>query len=401
MKEKQIGTGIGREAISVLRHQNEYRNYLEVDLDGFNHNIAVVRRVVGDNCRLMLVVKADAYGHGLAVCGPECAPYADEFAVATIEEAMCLRNAGIKTPILVLGPVWGIAFEDAWQNDISVCVPSAEYAQTLSSRFAGRSRPVTCQIEIDTGFNRLGLRCRKGGEAACAEEVVKICRMHGLEVRGMYAHFSCGDSLEPDDMAFTAQQLELYLETQRLVENTIGLQWPRHCSSSAAMLVHPEVHLDMVRIGMALFGQTQNVERTLSLGFRQLLCWRARVVQVANLPAGDSVAYNRTFTAQTDMRVAVLSIGYADGYKRNYSNRARVILNGRYAKVLGTVCMDYTIVDVTGIPNVSAGDYAVVLGRDGDLEIFPNELSNLNDSVSGEVPCVISARVPRLYYRGG
>lgn len=378
-----------------------FRTCAQVDLDAMERNFCRVRGLLAPGCQIMAVLKADAYGHGLRACLPACEPHVTHYGVATLEEALALREEGTQKEILIFGAVDPAQMELAARQRLTLNLFSAEYAAAAAGAGLRAGVPVRGHIKLDTGLNRTGLRCRVGQEEQAAQAAAALYALPGLEVRGIYTHFACPDSPDPGDQAFTQSQFAAYQRTCQLLQARgvrLGL---RHCASTGAILLLPHTHLDMVRTGMLQYGQSISEESIRQLGLEPILQWQARIVETHWVQPGESVSYGRLFRAQKPTRVAVVAAGYGDGYPRRLSGRAQALLGGRRVPVLGKVCMDYLMVDATDVPGAQAGDLVTLLGRDGEACISPNELCALTDGVIGEVTCAISARVPRVYLRGG
>lgn len=379
----------------------ELRVHAQVDLDKMAHNLTVVRHMLNKDCQLMSVLKADAYGHGAAVCAPACERLVDWYGVATLEEALCLRRTGVKKPVLLFGRVPGERLSAACEAALTLCAFSLEYARFLSCAMIEGGRCVDVHIKVDTGLNRTGIPCRENDIEQALVECSALYALPGLRVTGMYTHFSCPDSPDENDIAFTKAQFRAFsalCAALRTQGRDTGLL---HCCSSAAILLYPEMHLDMVRVGMLQFGQCMTEESLVRCDLRPILDWRAPIIVLRDVPPDESISYGRSYRATQAMRVAVVSLGYADGYRRCLSNRARVLLRGQFVPVVGKICMDFLLVDVSDLPKARVGDLVTVLGQDGDACISTNYLSELMQGVNGEVTCSIAARVPRVYLQNG
>lgn len=381
-----------------MKMSNYYRNYVQVDLEKIRKNCITVHGLLGDSCRLMTVLKANAYGYGIRECALCCENETDLFAVATLEEALEMRSAGVEKPILIFGPVDVEEMDAVCQEDLILTLSSLEYATAVQVHCRQIGRQVRCHIKVDTGLNRMGIRCHMHEMSRSIDEARAIFAMPELLIEGTYTHFACASSPDPDDQAFTQGQFDIFMAFCNKLEDQGLKPGLRHCCSATGILSHPEMHLDMVRTGMLVLGQSISNESKNSLGLETALTWRARVLQVRDIAANESIGYNRMYRTDHPIKVAVLAAGYADGYKQNYSNKTRILLHGQYAPVLGSICMDYLMVDVSEIEGVRTGDYAVLIGVDGENEITPMELGQLNGTASGDVTCAISARVPRVYY---
>lgn len=366
----------------------------EISLPAIRENMARVR-TLADDAQVMAVLKADAYGHGARAILPACEAGADWYAVAHWQEGAALRGDTQK-PILVFGQVLPQEVPAALEARLTLSVPSLAYAQMLDARAASAGAVADIHIELDTGLNRSGIPCQGAGRAGALAAVAQVHRLPHLRVTGTYTHFSCSESRLAADAAYTRGQADLFAAVCGALTGQgvdCGL---RHCCSSAGLLRHPEWHMDMVRTGMLVYGQCMTEEERVAAGLVPAFHWRARIVEVRRVAAGQPVSYGRQYVPGSERLLATVAAGYADGYRRVYGGGAAVLICGRRAPVRGVVCMDYLLADVTDIPGVAAGQWATLLGRDGDAVLPANELATFG-SVSGEVTCAVSARMPRLY----
>lgn len=379
-----------------------YRTYAEIDLDQMRHNLRQVRRMIGEDCRLMFVLKADAYGHGTPVCARYSEDLVDWYAAATIDEALSIRRAGVEKPILLFGMLLDQDIPAAVDARLTVNACSLEYARHVAFILERMGETLDCHIKIDTGMNRTGLYARAGRVDRAAEEAGEILAIPQLHITGIYTHFSCGESSDPEDRLFTQNQYDAFSQVVHVLEERgyhLGL---RHCTSTCPLLCHPDWKMDMVRVGMLGYGQSMTAEAAREMDLRPIMRWCAKVVAVLDLEPGESVSYGRIYRTAGREKIAVLSAGYADGYSRSYSNRVRVILGGREVPQCGKVCMDYTMANITGMENVRVGDEAVLLGCQDGLCITPDSLSAAAEyGVNGWTTAQVSARVPRIYLRWG
>lgn len=366
----------------------------EVDLGCIAHNLGLARQAVGPGVAVLAVVKADAYGHGAApVARAALAAGAAWLGVATVEEGVALRRAGIAAPVLVLGwvPPWQVA--EALDHDLTVTVSSLEDAEVVAAEAGRRGRPARVHIKVDTGMGRLGFF--HGDPAAC-DKVIRACRLRGVEAEGIYTHFADSDG----DRGFTLLQLARFHELLDRLE-AAGLRFPlRHAANSGAIWGVPESHLDLVRLGISLYGYHPGGARAGGPPLRPALTWKTAVALVKTVPAGTPVSYGRTYVTRGRETLATLPVGYADGYRRALSNRGQVLLAGRRARVVGRVCMDQIVVSVPPGVEVRAGDEAVLLGRQGDDAVTADEMAAWLGTISYEVLCAIGGRVPRVYLGG-
>ncbi|MEG2931105.1 MAG: alanine racemase [Ruthenibacterium sp.] len=375
----------------------ERRCWAEIDLDALRHNFARVR-AAAEETPVMAVVKADAYGHGaVRVAKLFASEGAASFAVSGLEEALELRRAGVSLPILILGYTMPDAAQTLAENAITQTVYSAQYAQALSDAAQSAGVTVTVHIKLDTGMGRIGFAVRDDFDTAAAEIAVS-CALPGLSAEGIFTHFAVADSVEGDDKKYTEYQHGLVLQTvEALAAKGVAFSVV-HCCNSAGTFAWPGYHHDLVRAGIILYGENPSHDVTLE-GLRPALRLKAAVSHVKNVAEGDYESYGRTFCAQKPMRVATVAVGYADGYPRLLSNRGTLSLHGKPARVLGRVCMDQLMVDVTNIPETQPGDTAIVYG--GGASDSVTHLADMTGTINYEILCAISRRVPRVYVENG
>ena len=362
-----------------------------VSLKAIRHNGAVAKKLFPQQ-KILSVLKADCYGHGIDGVMPAYEDFSDHYAVATVEEGLAAR-AHTEKPVLLFGPVPEAQMTLAAQMGLTFTVGSLEYATRLSGAVQKAGLTATCHTKIETGLNRSGVRWR-GPEGL--DTLKAIQALPGLQFTGTYTHFACGEGTEDWELAFTKQQFDRFWEAITAMEAaglTVGL---RHCTSTGGSLMHPEYRLDMVRLGMMPMGMSFSDENADELGLIPAMTWVSWITQIENLPAGEAVSYSCIFRAEHDMRIAMVSCGYADGYRRAYSNKTQVIVGGKKVRVLGRIAMDYMLIDVTDV-DVTVGSPVILLGSDGTNRVSAQDLMQYGESVSGEVTCAISPRVRRIY----
>ncbi|MEF9969304.1 MAG: alanine racemase [Ruthenibacterium sp.] len=375
----------------------ERRCWAEIDLDALRDNFLLVQKKA-DGTPVMAVVKANAYGHGdAAVAQVFDKAGAAAFAVSGFEEARHLRDVGIEKPILILGYTGTENAAALAQQNIVQTVYALDYAKALSAAAVAAQVTVQVHLKLDTGMGRIGFAVRDDFEGALAQ-IIETCALPGLHVCGVFTHFAVADSTAPADKIYTAQQFQYLANTiAKLKEKGIVLQ-TAHCCNSAATFDLPQYHLDMVRAGIILYGENPSDAVTLT-GLRPALQLKAAVSLVKEIPAGDCISYGRTYQSEKPMRVATVSVGYADGYPRALSNRGTICLHGKPAKVVGRVCMDQMMVDVSDIPTAKAGDIATVFG--GNIADSVDDIARMTGTISYEILCNLSRRVQRLYLENG
>lgn len=379
------------------------RTWAEIDLDALARDFQAVREAANPQAKVCCVVKADAYGHGAVRIAREFEELgADWFAVSNLEEALQLRLGGIQKPILVLGytpPEEAAALSN---HHISQCVYSLDYARDLSRTAEEAGVTVNIHVKIDTGMSRLGFYYQDiSRDEATVQEVKAACQLPGLHPEGIFTHFAVSDEGKAGD-AFTMQQFGCFKEMiESLLREDIGFE-VRHCANSAAVFDYPLSHLDMVRAGIVIYGLYPSEELRHKPDLTPVLSLRSVVSHVKTVKPGATISYGRKFTAQKEMKVATVPVGYADGYPRILSAKgAQVLIGGKRCPILGRVCMDQLMADVSALPDVKVGDTVTLIGRDGEEAITADELANLEGSINYEVVCGLSKRVPRVYLKGG
>lgn len=379
------------------------RTWAEIDLDALDHNFRQVRQATSPSAQVCCVVKADGYGHGAVRVARELQELGAEwFAVSNLEEALQLRRGGICKPILVLGFTPADQAEALAREDISQCLYSAEYAGELSRYAQEAGVQVKVHGKIDTGMSRLGFYYQDINRDEEAIAAVKAaCTLPGLVPEGLFSHFAVSDEGREGD-AFTMRQFGCFKEmSEALVRE--GLVFPvRHCANSAAVFDYPLSHLDMVRAGVVLYGLYPSAQLRAQPELKPVLSLRSVVSHVKTVLPGATVSYGREFTAQREMRVVTVPVGYADGYPRALAGGgAQVLIGGRRCPVLGRICMDQLMADATELETVSMGDRVTLIGRDGEEEITAGEVAAWEGTINYEVVCALSKRVPRVYLKGG
>lgn len=368
------------------------RTWAEIDLSNLEHNYRALRGMLPSGCRFVGVVKANAYGHGAVPVAKKLEKLGAEYlAVACLDEAAQLRQAGIKTPILMLGPTPSAFAQELLELDVTQSVQDLRAARELSAAAEQAGKRLKVHIKVDTGMSRLGFLCDEENLDHSVDDIVKASALPGIELEGIFTHFANADG----DEAYSMRQLTRFLDvTERLAERGVKFAI-RHCAASAAVLNYPCAHLDMVRPGIALYGHYPDPS-CVDLdgpGLLPVMTVKTRVAAVRELPAGTCISYGCTYTLDRDSRLAVLPIGYADGLDRRLSNRTEMLLHGQRVPVLGRICMDMCMVDVTDLPEAAVGDVATVFGPELPLEEKADRLG----TIQYELLCGISPRVPRVY----
>ena len=378
------------------------RTWAEIDLDKIENNYDICRSMLQESVKMMAVIKADGYGHGALVYADIFSKKGCEwFAVSNMDEALQLREAGIDTPILILGYTPAQMASVLAYNNISQAVFEEEYAAALSRYACEQGVQVNIHIKVDTGMSRIGFLYQDSeDDAASIDAMERACRLPGLYAQGIFQHFAvadCGD----DGAVYTRLQYDLFLDVIKRLEKR-GITFDEyHCCNSAGASEYRDLQMSMARLGIVIYGLKSSDKVLEQWGIAPVMQVKSVVAMVKTIEAGTTVSYGRTFTAEKDMQVATVPIGYADGYTRRLSgNGGRMLIGGHYVPIIGTICMDMCMVDVTGL-DVKAGDLVTVIGTDGDKEITADEVAAKSGTINYEITCDISKRVPRVYMRGG
>lgn len=375
------------------------RAWAEISLDNLSHNYTQLRKQVPGGCRFLGVVKADAYGHGAVPVSHHLRDLgADYLAVSNLEEAIQLRRGDIKLPILILGYTPPIYAEDMAEMGICQEVHCYDYACQLNAKLNGTDRRLNIHIKVDTGMSRLGFFADDSDKTLT--ELIAVSHLSNLHMEGIFTHFPAADSHKPEDKAFTIMQFDRF--TKLLNDLSAAGVRPelRHCANSAACIAYPEFAMDMIRAGIATYGISPSDELENVLPLRPVMSLRTTISQIRTFPAGVSVSYGRTYTTTKSQRIAVLAIGYADGLSRVFSNNISFLLHGKRVPVVGRICMDMCMVDVSDEPSAKVGDVVTVFGHDGDACIPCEALSRQLGTIPYEILCGINKRIPRIYLDG-
>lgn len=369
-----------------------YQTHARIHLDNIQFNLEGIRRAVGSQRKILIAVKANAYGHGaVQVARMAERTGIDWLGVATVPEGIQLRQAGIRLPILKLNPTFPEEMAAAVQNEITFAVCEMENIAALQKVCAAEHRKATVHLKIDTGMGRIGVPVAEA--PAMALFIEKQCP--NLALQGLFTHLPVSDAADP---AYTREQIErfkavvdaIHAAIQRRVELV-------HCANSGAVLGHEAGWLDMVRPGIMIYGFYPDAGTPRTIALKPGLSFRTRVSFLKKITAGTSVGYGRTWVAPRDTWIATLPVGYADGFNRLFSNRGRVLINGRSYPIVGRICMDQSMVDLGPETDVRVGDEVVLIGRSGDQEITCDEWAEKLNTITYEVTCQINARVERVY----
>ena len=365
----------------------------EIDLDAIAYNMEQMKKRIGDHARLIAVVKADGYGHGavpVARMFEECS-YVWGYAVACLEEATELREHGIRKPILVLGCVFPDQFEEMIRYDVRPAVYMESMAELISQEAVRQGKDAFIHIKIDTGMGRIGFPVTEES----ADAVERISRLPGIRIEGMFTHFAKADER---DKTYTFLQHDRFMRMKELIEKRQVPVRYFDCDNSAGIIDFPDMKHDLARAGIAMYGMypSDEVDQK-AVDLRPALSLVSHVSFVKEVEAGTPISYGGTFVSDRPMRVATIPVGYGDGYPRSLSNKGYVLIHGKRARILGRVCMDQFMADVTDIPETAFMDRVVLVGRDGDEEITVDELADLSGRFNYEFVCCLGKRIPRIY----
>lgn len=374
------------------------RGFAQVDLDAIVQNMENMKANLNKHTQMLGVIKTDGYGHGaleIAHC-LEPLDFMYGFAVATAEEAFALRNSGVKKPIIILGYTFPYSFKGFVQEEIRPTVFREDMLSELSEAAAQAGKKIKIHIKVDTGMNRIGIRPDETGIAF----VKKALAYKNLEIEGIFTHFSRADEA---DKELTKKQFRMFSDFVNRVEKELGITIPvKHCANSAGIIDHPMTNMDVVRAGIALYGlyPSEEVSRE-AVKLKPALSLYSTIVYIKEIDSGESVSYGGTFKADRPMRIATIPIGYGDGYPRNLSGKGHVLICGKKAPILGRVCMDQFMVDVTDIPEAKEGDRVTLIGKEGKEQISVEMLSAISGRFPYELICDLGKRIPRVFKRNG
>ncbi|MEW6517523.1 MAG: alanine racemase [candidate division FCPU426 bacterium] len=367
--------------------------WAEIDLAALRWNFGQVRKLVGRTTRILAVVKANAYGHGAVACSRVLAAAGvDQLGVATVEEGRELREAGIRKPLVVFGLVQPQEAAEVARLGLAPTVVSAVQVRALAQAARRRGRRLGVHVKVDTGMGRIGIHPEETGSF-----VRWLLTQPGLSLAGVFTHFANADG---GDRTLLRRQIKLQCDAAQAAREAGGRGFAVHMANSAAVMETPEAHADMVRPGLMLYGLYPAPRLRRRAALRPVLSWRTRIIQVKQVPAGTGLSYGHTFTTRRPSRIATLPVGYADGYSRGLSNRGTVLVRGRECPVVGRVCMDMCLADVTGLGEVQAGEEAVLIGRQGRQTLGAERMAGTLKTISYEVVSTIGSRVPRRFQGG-
>lgn len=374
------------------------RVYAAVDLSAALKNMERMHEALSPQTEMIGVIKTDGYGHGAVPIGRELEelPYVFGYATATAEEAFILRRAGLKKPILILGYTFPYSYEELIMQRIRPAVFRKDALEVLDACAEKMGKKAVVHVKVDTGMSRIGIRPDEEGLFF----MEWLFGLKHIEVEGIFTHFARADEA---DQTPALAQLEQFTAFVAEAERRVGKQIPlKHCSNSAGILTLPQANLSMVRAGITLYGLSPSEEVTRDiLSLRPVLSLKSRLVYVKEIEAGTPVSYGGTFVAKERMRIATVPVGYGDGYPRSLSGKGSVLIRGKRASILGRICMDQFMVDVSAIPGVTEGDEVTLIGADGREEITMEELGALSGRFNYELACDLGKRIPRVYLKDG
>ena len=369
------------------------RTWVEINLDNLSHNLSQIKKILNKQCKIMGVVKADAYGHGDKIIGQYLEDEGANFlGVSNIEEALSLRRAGVKIPILILGYTPPNLVNILFQYNITQTIYSFDYAKKISEIASKQNLIIKAHLKIDTGMNRIGFKTDK--EEPNFQNLLKIYKLPSINFSGIFTHFSAADGENKSDEEFTIYQFNIFKQTCDTLTKmgiNVGL---RHCCNSAATIKYPDMHLDMVRPGILLYGPY--IETDPSFNFKLIMTLKTKISMIKNIGPNESIGYGRKFISNKPMKIATICVGYADGLNRLYSNIGQVSVNNQKAKIIGSICMDQAMIDVTDIKNIKEGDEVIIWGND-DCNL--NDMAYSIKTIPYELLCNVNKRVPRLYIK--
>lgn len=369
------------------------RAWAEISLEALESNLRVIRDTLQGNTELMAVVKADAYGHGESEILNKLAEIGVHyFAVSNLDEAIRVREHCPDGEILILGYTPPEYAGELTKYNIIQGIVSAAYARTLNAKARG---PIRCHIKLDTGMGRIGLRYQT--PESCADALQDMLTFRNLQIEGLYTHFAVADSDDPEQIAYTNAQRDFILAAnEQLIARGIHLQHV-HYLNSAGVLYHNDANSTLARVGIIMYGLYPNYPLPMPLDLQPVLELKAVISHIKTVQPGESISYGRTYQAEKPMRIATVTVGYADGYSRLLSSKAEVLVHGKRCRVVGRICMDQLMLDVSALVDVEPGEIVTLIGRDGRECITADELAALYGTIGYEVVCGISKRVPRIY----
>ncbi len=377
----------------INEEKKYYRVQAKVNLDAIRHNLLEVRKKLSGDTKLMAIIKADAYGHGAVPLAKSIGESGkiDYYGVAIIEEAVELREAGIATPVLILGYTPKEQYDLVVSYDVAQTVFQYEMAEALSKEAKRQGKTAKIHIKVDTGMTRIGYT----DTIESVEDIKRIAALENIEIEGLFSHFARADET---DKTSTELQLQRYIAFVDLLERE-GIHIPvKHIANSAGIIEFPQAYFNMVRCGIVTYGiYPSDMVKQEEIKLIPAMEIKTHVIFVKEVERGVSVSYGGTYVTDRRTKIATIPVGYADGYSRNLSNYGKVIIHGQYAPILGRICMDQFMVDVTDIKDVKQGDIVTLLGRDGDAFLSAEQVAEWSHSFAYELVCTVGKRIPRVY----
>ncbi|MCD7775696.1 MAG: alanine racemase [Clostridiales bacterium] len=366
------------------------RTFAEINLDALLHNFNALAACVEKDVKLCAVIKADAYGHGAVPAAHLLEDKADYFAVATADEAIELRNAGIKIPILILSYTHEDDFEALIENNISMTVFTLDTAEKLQKAAEKLNKKALIHIAIDTGMTRIGFNLSDKS----AEDILNISKMPNIEIQGIFSHYACADMTDKTTSVNQTEKFKCFVKKCE----SLGVKFPIHHLCNSAGISEFSEHFDMVRMGISLYGlyPSEEVDKS-KVALIPAMTYKSHIIYIKDVPKGQGVSYGHIYKTPTTRKIATVAAGYADGYPRALSNKGRVIVKGCYAPIVGRVCMDQFMIDISDIPDVQIDDEVILWGTDGSLSVSAEEIGSLSMSFNYEVVCSVQRRNPRVY----
>lgn len=375
--------------------QYRERAWAEISLDALAHNVQTIQKQLGEHTQYCAVVKADAYGHGEEfICKKLCKLGVRFYAVSSFEEAVRVRKWCPEGEILILGYTAPECAPLLEKYNIIQTIISQDYARELSA-YTKPDITVRCHIKLDTGMGRIGLFAKS--QETCIETIKQISAMSGLQAEGLFTHFAVADEADAENQTYTQEQENLIFSiADKLQEQGISFRHV-HCMNSAAICYRNQPRSTLARAGIIMYGLMPNASLAVPLLLQPVLSFRTRISHIKTIHKGDCVSYGRTYQAQEQRKIATITIGYADGYARLLSNKGEVLVNGIRCPIVGRICMDQTMIDVTNVPNLNIGTVVTLIGQDGTDCITADELAGMYQTIGYEVVCGISKRIPRVF----
>lgn len=383
----------------MLNHFVE-RTWAQIDLSAAAYNYNNIKNSINKNTKIMCVIKADGYGHGAVPLAHEYQRLgADWFAVSNIEEAMQLRQNGITLPILILGYTPERMVNILAENNISQTVYSVEYGRKIAENAQKIGVTINVHIKIDTGMSRIGFMCQNiDRDKEVINEIAEICGLKNINPQGIFTHFAVSDEGKDGQEATLNQYKCFNFVIDGLSSKDINFSI-KHCSNSGAIMDYKDMQLDAIRAGIILYGLQPSSKIRNKLSLKPVMELKSVVSHIKTVEKDTTVSYGRTYKTDKPTKIATVPIGYADGYSRSFSDKAYMTVNGKRARIIGRVCMDQLMLDVSNIDNVQVGDIVTVFGGTDKDTVTADELANIMNSINYEITCNISKRVPRVYYK--